>query len=111
MYKQGDILLIPIPFTNLHSSKVRPVIVISNDAYNDLTDDILVSAITSNLTDKEYVVPIDNDDLEDGALIKPSVVRVDKIYSLDQSIVKKKIAHSKDTILKSVIIKFEKLCS
>lgn len=31
MPKQGDILLIPIPFTDLSSHKRRPVIVISND--------------------------------------------------------------------------------
>ena len=34
MHEQGDIVLIPIPFTDLSSQKRRPVIVISNDAYN-----------------------------------------------------------------------------
>ena len=37
MPEQGDILLIPIPFTDLSSQKRRPVIVISNDAYNQKT--------------------------------------------------------------------------
>ena len=31
MYKQGEILLIPIPFSDLSSNKKRPVLVISND--------------------------------------------------------------------------------
>ena len=34
MPSQGDIVLIPIPFTDLSSQKRRPVIVISNDDYN-----------------------------------------------------------------------------
>jgi mRNA interferase MazF len=33
MPDQGDIVLIPVPFTDLSSQKRRPVIVISNDVY------------------------------------------------------------------------------
>jgi len=34
MPNQRDILLIPIPFTDLTSQRRRPVVVISNDEYN-----------------------------------------------------------------------------
>lgn len=37
MYKQGDILLISIPFSDLSSNKKRPVLVLSNDDYNSKT--------------------------------------------------------------------------
>jgi mRNA interferase MazF len=52
MYNQGDILLIPIPFSDLTSSRKRPVLVLSNSKYNKGTKDILVAAITSNLRKK-----------------------------------------------------------
>jgi mRNA interferase MazF len=41
MYKQGDILLVPIPFSDLTSSKKRPVLVLSNSEYNSQTEDML----------------------------------------------------------------------
>jgi mRNA interferase MazF len=39
MPDQGDILLVPIPFTDLSSQKRRPVIVVSNNAYNQKTSE------------------------------------------------------------------------
>lgn len=89
MPKQGDILLIPIPFTDLSSQKRRPVIVISNDAYNQTTDDIVVVAMTSNPKKVAYSFTIMSADLVQGKLNRPGKVRVDKIYTLSQQIVVK----------------------
>ncbi len=89
MPEQGDIVLIPIPFTDLSSQKRRPVIVISNDAYNRKTADIVVVAMTSNPEPVDYSFTITSPDLEKGALNRPAKVRVDKIYTLSQSIVVK----------------------
>ncbi len=33
-YKQGDVLLIPVPFSDLTSKKKRPVLVLSDNEYN-----------------------------------------------------------------------------
>lgn len=89
MPEQGDIVLIPIPFTDLSSQKRRPVIVISNDAYNSKTTDVIVVALTSNPESVDYSFAITASDLEKGALNRPSRVRADKIYTLSQSIVVK----------------------
>jgi mRNA interferase MazF len=102
MYKQGDILLIPIPFTDLTSSKKRPVLVLSNDDYNSKTDDIIVVAITSNLTSKDYSVFITNSDLVEGNLKVDSCIRVDKIYTLAQNIVIKKFGEVNDDVINEI---------
>src|SRR2546423_1095571 len=57
MPEQGDIVLIPIPFTDLSSQKRRPVIVISNNQYNAKTTDVVVVAMTSNPQPTDYSFP------------------------------------------------------
>lgn len=87
MPKQGDIVLIPVPFTDLSSKKQRPVIVISKNEYNQTTQDIVVVALTSNPDATAHGFTITSADLAKGTLKRPSQVRVDKIYTLSQGIV------------------------
>jgi mRNA interferase MazF len=58
MYRQGDILLIPFPFSDLSSTKQRPVLVLSNSEYNWSQQDIVVAAITSNVTERDYLIEL-----------------------------------------------------
>jgi len=87
MPQQGDIVLIPIPFTDLSSKKRRPVIVVSNNAYHRATTDIVVVAMTSNPAPVPYSLRIDSCDLDRGRLNRPGTVRVDKTYTLSQALI------------------------
>ncbi|MCL2009937.1 MAG: type II toxin-antitoxin system PemK/MazF family toxin [Synergistaceae bacterium] len=102
MYSQGDILLVPLPFTDLSANKKRPVLVLSKRDYNDAADDIIVAAVTSNLDTKPYVVLFANKDMADGALKVDSYVRADKIYTLSQSIVIKRFGQVKFEVIEKV---------
>lgn len=75
MYEKGNIVLIPVPFSDLSSSKKRPVLIISSNEYNKLTDEIVVMAITSKITAKKYCVDIE--DTIDGELPAKSQIRTD----------------------------------
>lgn len=87
MPKQRDIVLIPIPFTDLTSQKKRPAVVISSDNYNNTHEDIVVVALTSNVKPRDFTVTVTSDNLEEGILMARSMIRVDKIYTLNKSIV------------------------
>ena len=100
--KQGDIVLIPVPFTDLSSRKRRPVIVISNNEYNRKTADVVVVAMTSNPKSTDYSFTITSSDLKLGRLNRPDKVRVDKIYTLSQSIVVKVFGRVKPSILRRI---------
>jgi mRNA interferase MazF len=102
MPEQGDIVLIPIPFTDLSSQKRRPVIVISNDMYNQKTADIVVVAVTSNPEQVDYSFTITSADLEKGTLNRPGKVRVDKIYTLSQTTVVKTFGRVSPAILERI---------
>ena len=103
MYEQGDIVLIPVPFTDLSSSKKRPVLILSSGYYNKNTDDLIVAAITSNIDKKPYIIEITSNDLSNGNLLHKSCVRADKLYTLSQSIVIKKFGTLKSETLAAVI--------
>jgi len=90
--EQGEIVLVPVPSTDLSSQKRRPVIVVSSSAYNRRSADMAVVAMTSNPTNVPHSFLITSADLFEGALNRPGIVRVDKIYRLAQSLVVKRFA-------------------
>lgn len=102
MPEQGDIVLIPVPFTDLSSQKRRPVIVVSNDDYNRAMQDVIVVAMTSSPAVTPYSFPIDSADLVEGTLNRPGTVRVDKIYTLAQAIVVKKFGKVSGPIIERI---------
>ncbi|MBI5471150.1 MAG: type II toxin-antitoxin system PemK/MazF family toxin [Ignavibacteriae bacterium] len=108
MPNQREILLLPIPFTDLRSSKRRPVIVVSPDKYNQLKKDILVAAITSNLSNEATGILIRTSDMEEGTLLHDSMIRFDKLYCLDQRIIVKRFGKLKRETYMAMI---EKICS
>ncbi len=102
MLKQGDILLIPIPFTDLTSQKKRPTIIISSNNYNEKHEDIVVVALTSNVESRDFAITLTTDDLEKGSLKVTSMIRVDKIYTLNKSIILKTFGRVKPAILTKI---------
>jgi len=99
MPEQGDIVLIPIPFTDLSSQKRRPVIVISNNQYNAKTRDVVVVAMTSNPQPTDYSFLISSSDLVRGTLNRSGKIRVDKIYTMSQTMIAKTFSRVSPTTL------------
>jgi mRNA interferase MazF len=102
MPSQGEIVLVPVPFTDLSSTRRRPVIVISNDQYQVDTPDMVVVAMTSNPVLTPHSFMITSADLVSGTLNHPGRVRVDKIYTLAQSIVVRHFGKVNDATLNQI---------
>jgi len=102
MHSQGDILLVPLPFTDLSSHKKRPVLVLSKQEYNTMTDDLIVVAITSTVDTKPYAVLFSDSDMLDGILKVESCIRADKIYTLSQELIVKRYGKVKPEVIEKV---------
>ncbi len=109
MYKQGEILIVPFPFSDLSSVKRRPVLVISKNLDNKTSYDLIVAGITSKLKDKKHSVLIDNSNLEKGEIPAQSMIKVNKLFSIEQSIVVKKVANINKEALSKVKKEFYSL--
>lgn len=104
IYKQQDIVLVPFPFSDLSNRKVRPVLVLSNNAYNRQSLDILVCGLTTNLRPDSYSIIIATTDTEiPGTLRHRSKIRVATMVSLEQSIFIKRIARLKPSVFERVV--------
>jgi len=100
-FNQGDIVIVPFPFSNLTSIRQRPVLILSKSSYSKECEDIITCGITSNLKDSKYSVLIDNFNLIEGNIPVKSRIKIDKLFTLEQSIVIKKIARiNKETFKK-----------
>src|SRR5260370_550388 len=90
-FRQGDVVLVSFPFTDLTSVKQRPAVVISPDTFNGFNEDIVLAAVTSQITGDPATVRVAVRDLTDGALPKDSVVRLTKLFTLHSSLVVKRL--------------------
>ena len=83
----GDIVLLPFPHTNLKAGKKRPALVLTGLEYNGNSMDVVLAFVTSQRQSGEWSVGVTNDDLDHGALVKPSWVRVDRLATVEQRLV------------------------
>ena len=72
-YEQGDVLLVPFPFTDQSATKRRPAVVLSGQAYNQTHRDVILAAVTSRIAGGSDEVPLN--DWRAAGLLKPSVVK------------------------------------
>lgn len=102
MVLQRELVLLPYPFSDLKSAKVRPAVVISNNGYNREFEDMIVVPVTSNLSFRRFIVQLSNNRMEAGHLIADSVVKVDRVLSVKQNLAIKSIGKVKKEVLTEI---------
>jgi len=110
-YSRGDVVLVPFPFTDLTNTKQRPAVVISPDRPNATRDDVVLLAITSHvppaLPEDEW--PLAAGDLPGTGLLKASVIKLGKMVTIHQGLVRRKIGALPAPLLVQVLGKIQGL--
>lgn len=88
MYEQGEIVLIPFPYSDLSGSKQRPALILSNSLLNK-TSDRICCLITSNPLSEGLT--INNSDFQEGKLPFKSLVKPQRLFTIDKRIIRKKL--------------------
>lgn len=94
-------MLVPFPFTDLTTTKNRPAIVVSSDWYNSEKNDVILSAITSQITspiprDEYPLTPID---LQLSGLLKTSTIKIGKMVTIDKRLIRQRLGKISDESL------------
>ncbi|MEQ1792630.1 MAG: type II toxin-antitoxin system PemK/MazF family toxin [Nitrospira sp.] len=90
VYKFGDIILVPFPFTDQSAVKRRPAVVISSQAYHRARPDIVIMAVTSQQPQTLSVGEVQVQDWRGAGLLKPSVLKP-VVTTIDPTLIQKKL--------------------
>jgi len=74
-YEFGDVLLVPFPFTDQSTSKRRPAVVVSSDAYQRERPDLIILAITSQARPEPALGEAAIGKWKEAGLLKPSILK------------------------------------
>lgn len=97
-FEKGDVVVMNFPFSNLADSKKRPALVVASLGGTDR----IVCQITTNATIDDYSIMLDSRDFNQGSLSKLSIIRPNKIFTADESIISYKVGRLKDSKIMEV---------
>ena len=95
---KGDVVVLPFPFSDLSSSKKRPALV----AANLEGDDLILCQITSKKRIDNYSIILKNNDFKKGSLNLTSMIRPNRLFTADKSIISYKIGMLNGSKIKEV---------
>jgi mRNA interferase MazF len=102
--KQGDIVLIEFPFTNLAGSKRRPALIISNQDFNK-SKNVMLLAISTKPGEEFFSVTLRQEDFINGELKKLSFVRLQNLITLEKQLIRETVARLRSSKLQQIVKK------
>ena len=108
MFEFGKIILVPFPFTDLTSAKIRPALILSKTSKKA---DVIVAFISSRIAEDGSAFPIKSGDLHFSktGLKVNSEIRLDKIATLNKDIILGELGSLNQSVLSKIKPVFQKI--
>lgn len=108
-FKQGTVVLIPFPFSDLTGLKQRPALVMSSEESQQETRQIICMMITSTAATLSTDYRLTS--WQQSGLLKPSVVKVNRIFTINSDLVKRIMGELPDKDVDHIkLLLFQILC-
>lgn len=96
---KGDVVILLFPFSDLSSSRKRPAVVVAKLS----GDDLILAQITSSVVrSDEYAVVLEAPDFKQGQLPISSLIKPNKLFTADKSIIFSKVGSLHEEKIKEV---------
>ena len=102
---KGDIVVIHFPYTDLSAAKKRPALIITPLE----GDDLIMCQITSKEIRDKYAITLAMSDIADGSFHYSSNIRPNRIATLDEKLIEKKIARLNNHKFQKVVEALKKI--
>jgi len=86
-FMKGDIVVILFPFSDFRTYKRRPALI----AARPVGEDVVLAQITSNINNSKYSVKISSESMKNSILEVASIVKVNRLFSVDKAAIIRKI--------------------
>lgn len=96
--RRGDVVLVPVGFTDQSGVKRRPAVIVSSDRYNAESPDLVIASIASNLAAIAHPGDHAIERWQEAGLLRPSMVQP-KLATIEARIASRRLGHLVDADL------------
>ncbi len=95
---KGKIILVPFPFDDLSSSKVRPAVCLTDyiGEYNHIVIAFITSSKTDELIESDIFIDSNNSEFKETGLKISSTIRLQRLITISKSIIRRELGQLPD---------------
>lgn len=105
-FQRGDVVIVRFPFSSGQGAKIRPALIVQNDADNRRLTNVIVAAITTtthrSARPTQLLLELSTPDGMQAGLAHDSVVTCENLATIERVLVRKKIGSLSETMMKAI---------